>query len=426
MTDVTTHADTGRAPETKASPAPNAEMNDAFEQFMVTFETFRHDNDRRLAEIEKRGSADPLLEEKVARLDRALDESRRLVDGLALRRARPSLDGGAPTGLSPLALDHKAAFDAYVRGGSVERLRGLEQKALSVGSDADGGWVVPAELEREVTRRLAEISPIRAIAGNRQVSGSVFAKPYSATGPSVGWVAETDARPQTTSQTLAQMTFPTMELYAMPAATSALLDDAAVDVEAWIAEEVRQAFAEQEGAAFVTGDGVAKPKGFMAYDKVAAASWTWGKVGYLATGVAGALPATNPSDKLVDLVYAVRSGYRQNATWVMNRETQGEIRKLKDAQGHYLWQPPATAGAPATLMNFPVVEAEDMPGIATDAFPIAFGDFRRGYLVVDRMGVRVLRDPYSAKPYVLFYTTKRVGGGIQDFDAIKLLKFGTA
>jgi HK97 family phage major capsid protein len=154
---------------------------------------------------------------------------------------------------------------------------------------------------------------------------------------------------------------------------------------------------------------------------VAESAWEWGKLGYVATGVAGELPADAPSDVLIDTVYALKAGYRQNASWVMNRRTQAAIRKLKDEDGNYLWQPPAMPGGRAMLMGFGLVEAEDMPDIATDAAPIAFGDFRRGYLVVDRAGVRVLRDPYSAKPYVLFYTTKRVGGGVQDFDAIKLM-----
>ena len=231
-------------------------------------------------------------------------------------------------------------------------------------------------------------------------------------------------RPQTTTATLAELQFPTMELYAMPAATATLLDDAVVDLDQWISSEVEAAFAEQEGIAFVSGDGTNKPKGFLNYTKVAEASWAWGQVGYVATGVAGALPGSNPSDVLIETVYALKAGYRQNANWVMNRETQATIRKLKDADGNYLWQPPAAPGQKAMLMGFPLVEAEEMPDVATDATPVAFGDFARGYLVVDRTGVRVLRDPYSAKPYVLFYTTKRVGGGIQDFDAIKLLKFG--
>ena len=209
----------------------------------------------------------------------------------------------------------------------------------------------------------------------------------------------------------------------MPAATAALLEDSIVDLGDRITGEVEIAFAEQEGAAFVNGDGVNKPRGFLDYGSVAEGNWTWGSLGHVATGVGGALPAEDASDVLIDTVYALKSGYRQNANWVMNRRTQAAIRKLKDADGNYLWQPPAMAGARAMLMGFSVVEAEDMPDIGADATPIAFGDFGRGYLVVDRAGVRVLRDPYSAKPYVLFYVTKRVGGGVQDFDAIKLLKF---
>ena len=199
-----------------------------------------------------------------------------------------------------------------------------------------------------------------------------------------------------------------------------------VDLDQWISAEVEAAFAEQEGTAFVAGDGTNKPKGFLDYTKIAEASWVWGQIGYVATGVSGALPASDPSDVLIDTVYALKSGYRQNASWVMNRKTQGAIRKLKDADGNYLWQPPAAAGQRAALMGFPLVEAEDMPDAGANTTPIAFGDFSRGYLVVDRTGVRVLRDPYSAKPYVLFYTTKRVGGGVQDFDAIKLLKYGVS
>jgi HK97 family phage major capsid protein len=217
-----------------------------------------------------------------------------------------------------------------------------------------------------------------------------------------------------------------MELYAMPAATATLLEDTAVNIDEWLAAEVEDAFAVQEGTAFVTGDGVNKPKGFLSYTTVANASWTWGNMGYLASGSAGAFPVSNPSDVLVDLIYAVKAGYRQNATFVMNRKTQATVRKFKDSGGAYLWQPPAQAGGRASLMTFPVIEAEDMPDVAANSLSIAFGDFGRGYLVVDRTGVRVLRDPFTAKPYVLFYTTKRVGGGVQDFDAIKFVKFGTA
>ena len=176
----------------------------------------------------------------------------------------------------------------------------------------------------------------------------------------------------------------------------------------------------------ISGDGNNKPKGFLSYATVAQSSWTWGNVGYVATSAAGAFAASDASDALIDLVYAVKAGYRQNGAFVMNRKTQSAIRKLKDATDNYIWQPPAVAGGKANLMTFPVVEAEDMPDIGANSLSVAFGDFSRGYLVVDRAGVSVLRDPYSAKPYVLFYTTKRVGGGVQDFDAFKLLKFAAS
>ena len=411
---MTLHA-APRGLETKS-----AEVADAFDAFMTTFAAFRDANDEKLAQIEKQLGADVVTSEKVERISRAVDEQKRILDELALKRVRPAL--GDPAGRIG-ASEHKAAFDAYLRRGEERSLRALDLKAMSYGSAPDGGYLVPDEIEREIGRRLAQISPIRSIASVRQVSSAVLKKPFAVSGPAVGWVAETASRPQTTSPTLDELSFPTAELYAMPAATPALLEDAVVDLDQWIAAEIETAFAEQEGAAFVSGNGTNKPKGFLDYDQVAEGSWTWGDIGYVATGVAGALPSSSPSDILIDLVYTLKAGYRQNATWVMNRKTQAAIRKLKDADGNYLWQPPAGPGQRAMLLGFPLVESEDMPNAATNATPIAFGDFARGYLVVDRTGVKVLRDPYSAKPYVLFYTTKRVGGGVQDFDAIKLLAF---
>ncbi len=408
MTDLTERL------ENKASTAAAPDSEATLVELMSAFEEFKRTNDGRLKELEKRGAADALTEDKLGRLNQALDGAKAAMDRLALERARPALEAGRPE----QGDEYKDAFSAYVKRG--------EEKALSIGSNADGGYLVPTETETEILRRLAAVSPIRAIASVRNVSSSVYRKPVTLTGPAGGWVAETAARPQTTSQTIDAIDFATAELYAMPAATSAFLDDAAVDVGQWIADEVNTAFAEQETAAFVSGNGTNKPKGFLAEAQVAEASWAWDKIGYLATGVSSDWPAGDESDVLVDLVYALKAGYRQNASWVMNRKTQGSVRKLKDAEGNYLWSPGAAAGAKATLMGFELVEAEDMPDIGAGTTPIAFGDFRRGYLVVDRMGVNVLRDPYSAKPYVLFYTTKRVGGGVQDFDAIKLLKFSAS
>ncbi len=384
----------------------------AFEDFSRTFEAFRAANDERLSEIETRLSADVVTEEKLARIDGALDEAKRRLDRVSLDRARPALAGDVDRPHEPAgSAEHKAAFDTYVRAGEASGLKRLEEKALSAGSGPDGGYLVPAAVEKEVLSRLSGLSPIRAIAAVRTVSTGVYKRAFSTVGPAAGWVGEAAARPQTNGPTLAELAFPAMELYAMPAATQTLLDDAVVDVDAWLASEVETVFAEQETTAFVKGDGVNKPKGFLAAPTVAEASWSFGSLGTISTGAAGAFTAGNPSDVLVDLVYALKAGYRQNATFVMNRKTQATIRKFKDETGVYLWQPPSVAGGAATLLGFPVAEVEDMPDVAANSLSVAFGDFGRGYLVVDRAGIRVLRDPFSAKPYVLFYTTKRVGGG---------------
>ena len=398
--------------ETKAGAG--GDIAALFAEFSTAFEEFKRTNDQRLGEIEKRGTADGLLEGKLDRLNAVLDGQKAALDRARAERARPAIEGKGQLAEG----EYKEAFSAYVKRG--------EEKALQIGVPADGGYVVPAEVETEITRLMTHISPIRAIAGLRQVSGAVYKRPITVSGPQTGWVGETATRPTTSSQVLAELSYPTTELYAMPAATTAFLDDAAVDVGQWIADEVNAAFAAQETTAFVNGDGVNKPSGFLAGAKVAETSWAWGSLGYLATGTSAALPASHASDILIDLVYALKAGYRQNANWVMNRRTQGALRKLKDVDGNYLWQPAASADGRASFMGFPLVEAEDMPNIAANSFSIAFGDFKRGYLIVDRQGVSVLRDPFSSKPYVLFYTTKRVGGGIADYDAIKLLKFGAS
>lgn len=399
--------------ETKAAPASGADA------LMRAFEEFKAANDARLAAIE-RGRADVLLEDKVDRIDRALTEQKALIERAALAGRRPGLAA------DPSVSEHKSAWSAYMRRGDISALTQFEAKALSVVGDptpggADGGYVAPPELDRMIETRLREVSPMRAIATVRTTGANVFKKPISITAAGTGWAAETGARTQTTSPTLALLEFPTAELYANLAATQTLLDDSFVNLEEWIASEVEEAFAGKERAAFVNGDGSDEPKGFLNYTKVAEASHSWGNIGFILTGADGGFGAT-PVDKLIDLVYAPKTQYRQNARFVMNRKTLSAVRKLKDGDDRYIWEPNDSGGA--TLLGYPLTEIEDMPDIATDAFAIAFGDFARGYLIVDRAGVRVLRDPYSAKPYVLFYVTKRVGGGVQNFDAIKVLKFG--
>ncbi|MGV1870388.1 phage major capsid protein [Agrobacterium rosae] len=412
------------APQIKAVPDT---MTAAFDDFMEAFEAFRETNDQRLGDIERKMGSDVLTREKLDRIDKALDDNKQAMDELSLKKARPAL--GRRGAANAETEEHKAAFEAYIRRGDEGALRDLEAKAFSGSSGTDGGYLLPHETDSDIGKRMAVVSPMRALSTVRQVSGAVLKKPFAPSGMATGWVSETAARPQTNTPQLSELAFPTMELYAMPAATQGLLDDSAVDIEAWIASEVDVAFAEQEGTAFISGDGVNKPKGLLAYDTVANSAWEWGKIGYVATGAAGAAGAfasSGPLDVLIDTVYSLKAGHRQNGSFLMNRKTQSTLRRVKDTTGNYLWQPPASAGQAALLMGFPVAEAEDMPDVAAGSTSIAFGDFRAGYLVVDRTGIRILRDPYSAKPYVLFYTTKRVGGGVQNFEAVKLVKFAAS
>ena len=407
------------AKETKMA-APQGENRAAARELMAAFEAFREANDARLHEIEHKASADILLTEKVDRIDAALNKAQATLERLALAARRAPLGDPAQ---SAQAEKRKAAWRTYVRRGDESGLVRLEEKALSVGTDADGGYVAPPEVDTTIEARLTRESVFRQIATVRQSNAFSFKKPISISGAAVGWAAETGARTQTNSPTLDLLAFPAGELYAMPAATQTLLDDAAADIDEWLAAEIADAFAAQENAAFTSGDGIAKPKGLLAHTLEPEATQTWGKLGFITTGVSGAFPAANPADKLIDLTYTPKAPFRGNAKWLMNRKTVSVVRKFKDSTGNYIWQPSMIVGQPATLLGFPVVELDDMPDIAANSYSIAFGDFQKGYLIVDRIGVRVLRDPFSAKPYVLFYVTKRVGGGVQNFDAIKLLKF---
>lgn len=384
-----------------------------------THESYIETNEQILAEIETRGAADPLLDEKLARIDAALQAQQERLDRLALDRQRPRLAGGA----GGESVERKSAWGAYLRSGIVSP---IETKALNSAVDAEGGYLAPDELDRRIESRLEQSSPMRRIASVRQTSAGLFRKPISVTGPQAGWVAETADRPQTAQPVLSEVQFPAAELYANIAATPQLLDDAFANVEEWIASEVEGAFAQQESTAFVSGDGNGRPRGFLNYTLVADATHSWGNIGYIASGAAGAFAAANPADRLLDLVYAPKARYRARGRFVMNRKTLSAVRKLKDADGDYLFSPTGPNGTGPSLLGYPITEIEEMPDIGANAAAIAFGDFERGYLIVDRQGTRVLRDPYSAKPFVLFYVTKRVGGGVQDFDAIKVLRFSAS
>jgi predicted phage gp36 major capsid-like protein len=258
------------------------------------------------------------------------------------------------------------------------------------------------------------------------ISTNTYKKLVNMGGATSGWVGEEDSRPGTGTPTLRELAINTGEIYAMPGATQTSLDDARIDLAAWLAEEVSTEFAEQEGAAFVNGNGVNKPRGILAYDTVINSSYAWGKIGFVKSGDASAFPAAStsvsPADAFIDTHYALRSGYRNGASWLMSDVTMNAVRKFKDAEGAYIWAPPSGAAQVATILGKPVHTDDNMDAVGAGKFPIAFGDFNRAYLVVDRAGIRVLRDPFTSKPNVIFYTTKRVGGGIVNFEAIKLLK----
>jgi len=405
----------------------NPEARAAMHEMMAAFEAFKGANDARLDEIEKKASADALLEEKVARIDQAVAQAQARMDRVLSESRRPVLEADGPSTASrspsPFHGEEKSAWDGYMKSGASH---GLELKAGLSSASNSAGYVVPPETERAIERRLMAGSPMREIATVRTVGSGVFRKPVSTAGVQAGWVAETAARPETDPATLALLEFSSADLYACPAATQSLLDDALIDLDEWLAAEVEDAFAAQEMAAFVSGDGVNKPKGFLAYATASEGTQTWGQIGTVASGAAGGFASTNPADKLIDLIYAPKAQYRPNGRFVMNRRTVSAVRKFKDADGNYVWSPATRPGETASLLGYPVTEIETMPDVAANSLSIAFGDFSRGYLIVDRAGVRVLRDPYSAKPYVLFYTTKRVGGGVQNFDAIKLMKFAAS
>ncbi|WP_460273361.1 phage major capsid protein [Celeribacter sp. ULVN23_4] len=325
-------------------------------------------------------------------------------------------------------LSHKTAFVGYVRNGDDDALRGLalEGKSMSTAVNGDGGYLVDPQTSDVIKSVLKSTASIRSIANVVNVEATSYDVLIDTTDLGSGWVTEAGTLSETDTPTIDRISIPLYELSALPKASQRLLDDSAFDIEGWLAARIADKFASSEASAFINGDGVDKPTGFLNHTQVDNDSWAWGALGYVFTGTDGAFDATNPADAIVELVYALGAQYRANGTFVMNSKTAGQVRKLKDADGRFLWSDSLAAGEPARLMGYPVLIAEDMPDIASDAAAIAFGDFNAGYTVAERPDVRILRDPFSAKPHVLFYATKRVGGDVSDFAAIKLLKFGTA
>lgn len=388
----------------------STEIKALADELRSAFETFKAEHTKQLDDV-KKGSADALQALKVDRINADISRIQTSIDEITTKQAAASLGAGRPL----KDREYSDAFHAHFKKGDV-------QAALNKGQAAEGGFLAPVEWDRTITDKLVLISPMRQIATVQNISTAGFSKLFNLKGTASGWVGETTARPETNTATFASVTYTTGEIYANPAATQQMLDDAEVDLEAWLAGEVQQEFAKQEGAAFVNGDGVNKPRGFLRYAAGNSNLHPYGAIGEVGSGAAGAVN----SDAIINLIYDLPSAFTGGARFVMNRNTESAIRKLKDGQGNYLWQPSFQAGAPATLAGYSITEMPDMPNVAAGAFPIAFGNFAQAYLVIDRVGVRVLRDPYTNKPYVSFYTTKRVGGGLLNPEPLRLMKVDAA
>jgi HK97 family phage major capsid protein len=381
---------------------PGADVKSAMAGFLNAFNGFQGDVKKSLQQ----------QEERLTMLDRK-----------QMTYARPALSAHAE-----LDVPHQKAFGAYLRSGDDDGLRGLvlEGKAMSTAVAADGGYLVDPQTAESIRSLLVSTSSLRAIANVVQVEATSFDVLVDRSEVGSGWATEAAATTETATPVIERISIPLHELSAMPKASQRLLDDSAFDVEGWLAGKIATRFIRAEASAFINGDGVDKPKGILQASKVGNDSWTWGSLGYIPTGAAADFATTDAVDCIISLVYALGADYRANAAFVMNSKTSGAVRKMKDADGRFMWSDGLAAGEPARLMGYPVLICEDMPDIAANAYAIAFGDFNAGYTIAERPDLRILRDPFSAKPNVLFYASKRVGGDVTDFAAIKLLKIAVS
>lgn len=383
-------------------------------EFKGRFEEFQAKNDKRLEGLDAEKSK---LAGQVDKLNGQLDDLDALKSGLEKELADLKRPGS--TGTNQDVEKHKTAFGQFIRKGVDDGLSDLQQKALNAGIDSDGGYAVPEDLDRNIVELERDVSPMRQICNSIMIGTSDYKRLVNIGGSGSGWVGEDDARPETGTPTLAQIVATMGEIYANPQASQTSLDDMFFNAEAWLAEEVAREFAEKEGQAFLSGNGDKKPKGILAHtltvqdDK----DRTFGSLQKILSGAAGDFDG----DNLLSIIYKLKRAYRMGAQWMMSGTTLHKCRTLKDGQGNYLWAPGLQAGEPSSLLNYAIAENDDMPDVAADANALMFGNFKRGYTIVDRMGTRVLRDPYTSKPNVGFYTTKRVGGMLVDSNAIKVL-----
>jgi HK97 family phage major capsid protein len=398
----------------RADAGSPGEMKALVESLNQAFATFKDEHTKQLDDI-KKGNADALQALKVERINDDISKLQASVDELNVKIAAAQMGGDQANRLKDR--EYSEAFQAHFKKGEV-------RADLNKGADGEGGFLTPVEWDRTITDKLVLVSPMRQLATVQPVTGTGYTKLFNTGGTSSGWVGEAAARPGTNTPNFVSLAFGWGEIYANPAATQQILDDSAIDLESWLGGEVDIVFAQQEGVGFVAGDGANKPFGILTYvtGGANAAKHPFGAITTVDSGAAAAIT----SDGILDLIYDLPSTFTQNARFAMNRRTQGAIRKLKNTQGDYLWQPSLVAGQPPTLGGFALTELPDMPDVAANAIPVLFGDFQRTYLVLDRVGIRVLRDPFTNKPYVSFYTTKRVGGGVQNPEPMRAMVVSAA
>jgi len=379
----------------------------------------------------KKGKSDPILAEKIDKINADMSEMGKVkaqLEALETKVARGEFKGGGKDAVDKVKAEHRAAFEKWFRKGgegNMEAVKQLQvQAGLSTLSDPDGGYLVaPPEFDQAIDRVAGVTSIMRRLATVRSIGTNEFKKLVNMGGATSGWVAEKESRTETSTPTLKEIAINTKEVYAMPGCTQISLDDTTLDLASWLADEVTIEFAEEEGTAFISGDGVAKPRGIAGYTFITNGSYEWGKVGYVAGGHATLL---NSADKLIDLQHALKSVYRNGALWLMNDTTCGKIRLLKDGDGNYLWRPGLETGKSDTLLGKPCEYDDNLDDIGAGKYPLFYANFKRAYLILDRIGIRILRDPYTSKGNVLFYCTKRVGGGLVMFEAIKALKIAAS
>lgn len=407
-------------------------------RFNNTFEEFKNANDARLKELEK-GVNDPIQAEKVDRINNALTDVQAEITRIMEKVAANELAGsGASADLQAQARNfsktvgqdvsaedlgkYASGLDTYMRVGNEHRRFSEVRNLMEVGSDPAGGYTVTPDMSGRIIKKIFETSPARQLFSVVSIGTDAIEGMIDRDDLDSGWVGEKQARPETGTPELGKWRIDVHEQYAMPKVTQKLLDDSGFDIEAWLSAKVADKFTRVENAATFSGDGVNKPRGILTYQTAATpdATRAWEVFEHIVSGATGTI--TN-NDFLINLVFALKAAYRANASWTMNRKTLGYVRTLKDGDGNYLWQPDFTQRQGGSLLGYGIVEAEDMPDIASNALSIGFGDFKSAYQIVDRMGIRVLRDPYTEKGFVKLYTTKRMGGAALDFDAAKFMKF---